>query len=125
MNATVKQRATRVKATELDVKRALEMLDVNENGRYELDEFVQLISLFFASGNNFKSRIESVLNNKSYDHAKKGFLTDLETCLFQEWLSQFFGKPNEEERCVFEENFNSYADIAELLSQKLHIYLFC
>ena len=125
MNASIKQKADRIKATENDVKRALAMLDVNNNGRYEMDEFVQLISLFFATKENFKSRIEGVLNNRSHDHLNSGSLTDLETCIFQEWLSQFYGKPNEEERSVYDEKKNSYADIAELLSKKLSIYLFC
>jgi hypothetical protein len=125
MNASISRRTGLVKATEVDVRRALEILDVNQNGRYDMDEFVQLVSLFFASSRNFKERIEGVLNNKSHDHMKKGFLTDLETCVFQEWLSQFYGKPNEEERCVFEENCNSYSQIAELLSEKLKSYLFC
>ena len=125
MNASIRGRVGQVRATGADVKRALEVLDVNQNGRYDMDEFVQLVSLFFASCRNFKERIEGVLNNRSHDHSEKGLLTDLETCLFQEWLSQFYGKANEEERCVFEEDHNSYAQIAERLSEKLSPFLFC
>jgi hypothetical protein len=78
-----------VKANEQDIKRALATLDSDNDEHINLDEFFQLLVLFFASKFNLKSRLVNILNNKSSDNENK-VLNASEANQFVEFLNSFF-----------------------------------
>ncbi len=53
-----------VKANEADVKRAINLTMSNKNEKKDIDNFFDLLVLFFASKYNLNERIEVVLNNQ-------------------------------------------------------------
>lgn len=121
MNETLKSRV-QVKATAEHVERALTLIDYNKDGKISLDEFLQLLSLFFASSVNIKSRLVSVLKNESLKHANIGNLNAEEAKQFENFLYNFYGL-NNEQNSSFTDDL-SYTKIAELFSQKVSSFLF-
>ena len=110
-----------VKANENDIQRALVTLDRDNDEQINLDEFFQLLVLFFASKNNLKSRILSILTNSSEKHQNKGSLTESEATKFIQFLNKFYARQlddDENSKTLFE-NGISYHLVADYLSQEL------
>ena len=97
--------------------------DINHYYKFSsLDEFLQLLSLFFASSVNIKSRLVSVLKNESLKHANIGNLNAEEAKQYENFLYNFYGL-NNEQNSSFTDDL-SYTKIAELFSQKVSSFLF-
>lgn len=79
-----------------DVERALNTIDSNNDNKINLDEFVQLLALFFSSKNNLKQRINGCLNNQASSHEISGQLKSKEVTKVSHFFNEFFGKPSEE-----------------------------
>ena len=81
-----------VKATEEDINRALLTIDIDNDGMIDLDEFINLLVLFFASKYNLLERLERILNGRTFTHKIRGVLTSDEAADYSEFLYFFYGK---------------------------------
>ena len=79
----------KVVAKEADIANALDVIDVDSND-LDFDEFIDFMTLFFASKFNLKNRITNVLNGHQFTHAKHGSLTPDEADKYQTFLIKFF-----------------------------------
>lgn len=82
-----------VKASEEDINRALLTVDVDNDGMIDLDEFINLLVLFFASKHNILERLERILNGRTFTHRVHGTLSNEEAVDYSEFLYLFYGKP--------------------------------
>ena len=83
-----------VKATEEDINRALLTIDIDNDGLIDLDEFINLLVLFFASKYNLIERLERILNGRTFTHKMRGALTPDEAADYSEFLYFFYGNLN-------------------------------
>jgi hypothetical protein len=79
-----------VKASKHDVKKALKLIDTNNDNLINFNELIDFLSLFFANESNLAERIESVLNSKSYTQLKPYFLSKDEANYYFDFLRIFF-----------------------------------
>ena len=97
LNGQIESRKDKLMASESDVDRALKLIDSDSNGFINLNEFVDLLSLFFANKLNLAERIKSVLDNKSFSRLKPFTITANDATNYFEFLADFFAKQESNE----------------------------
>lgn len=118
-----REKRPQLKATRVDTDRCVDLMDLNGDKRISLDEFIKLLSLFFASRANIKSRLMSALRNQSFRHENTGSLNEKEASDFENFLIRFYNVANLNNSPNYSERI-SYSDLAEQLSNKLESFLF-
>ena len=79
----------KVTATEQQIVNALDIIDSDSND-LDFDEFIDFMTLFFASKNNLKTRINNVLHGHQFTHTNTGSLTPEEAEKYQTFLIDFY-----------------------------------
>lgn len=108
-------------ATEQQIMNALEIIDSDSND-LDFDEFIDFMTLFFASKNNLKTRINNVLHGHQFTHSNNGSLTPEEADKYQKFLKDFYQSKN-----AVDETFNKdllYNEFATTMKPKLIENLF-
>jgi Ca2+-binding EF-hand superfamily protein len=116
-----------LKANENDIKNSLEVIDSDSNYFIDFNEFLDFLTLFFASKPNLKDKIISVLNGHQYSHSSAGYLNVDEAKSNFEFLAKFYNIKNENKNSFFtinQEEFISYSDFADLVYPYLEPYLY-
>ena len=87
------KRSELIQANKEDIGRVVHAMDADEDGLISLNEFVDLLQLFFAKADNVRERIEMMLNNRSFTNLKSYSLSPDEARSFLNFLDDFYGAP--------------------------------
>ena len=121
-----------LKANEADIIHSLEVIDSDSNYFIDFNEFLDYLTLFFASKLNLKKKLISVLNGHQYSHATSGYLNMDEAKFNFEFLTKFYNIQqdvnffdlNLEKQVEDEEEDISYSKFADLIYPYLEPYLY-
>lgn len=114
------RRELRVKNS--DIKNALDVIDSDSNYFIDFNEFLDFLTLFFASKYNLKKKIISVLNGHQYSHSQAGYLSSDEANAQYSFLAKFYNVPDD--LVDFEADYVSYIDFADCVYSNLEKYVF-
>lgn len=95
-----------VKASEDDIRTAVNLVDSDADGEICFIEFIDFLSLFFANKDNLETRIIAVLNGHDETHKKSAKLNQGEANYYFGFLKEFFQVKSQSNENKFRKNYD-------------------